>query len=82
MKQLEAELESSQRRILTLTDDLEEARAPFVADQGALKGAADAACGMCRFRTGDWKRHHYTWLTSTAGGGFAQQLKQLCLLLC
>ena len=49
MKQLEAELEASQRRILALIDDLEEARAPFVADQGARGAGQDGMRqrGMC-----------------------------------
>ena len=34
VRRLEGELEAGQKRIRCLTDDLEEARAPFVADQG------------------------------------------------
>ena len=33
-RRLEAELEAAQKRVRGLTDDLEEARAPFEADQG------------------------------------------------
>lgn len=35
VKRLEGELEAGQKRIRCLEDDLEEARAPYVADQGA-----------------------------------------------
>lgn len=33
-RRLEGELEAAQKRVRCLTDDLEEAREPFVADQG------------------------------------------------